>query len=70
MTLQTSALLKTVQSFLDREATTALCQTCWAIVGLHEDHVCDPEARAAAMVRAIGFVVTDDRRRAKGYGVQ
>ena len=67
---QTSDLLRTVQSFLDRQATTALCQTCWAIVGMHEEHVCDAEGRAAAMVRAIGFTATDERRRAKGYGVQ
>lgn len=63
-------LLRAVQSVLDRTPHKALCQACWAVVPWEGEHICDPQARAAAIVRATGVTFTDPHKRAKGYGVQ
>lgn len=62
-------LLRTIQSYLERESPNALCPTCWAIVPLEGAHVCDVEGRAAAMVKSLGILAHDETKRAKGYSV-
>lgn len=65
-----SDILKTARSILEQSRAPYLCETCWVFVASGEEHQCDPEERAMAMLRATSPTYTDPHRRAKGYGVR
>ena len=69
MTNESATVLKTLQSMIEQASPSYLCERCWAYVPSGDEHRCDPDERAMAILRVSQPVLYDPKRRAKGYRV-